>query len=756
MARKRARSKATEQDLRERVLKESNWELIVCQYNSILKTRELIRVCTTVTDNEMEQAIRLLDLYTSARNKDQQRWVKDPQAGNQPFPGTWRLVTNRMSEKGEPDGVVQVLREGWATELTDDESRFENFLGSPATGTRSFTQFWQNIDITVTESLANTLNDTAIVTDPVVETATVTGTFAASQVTGVVMPEDGAGRISRVLSEVAAIEAAADLSSLDPILQQGNTILNLFGLQQGEADYFTFTFTNINPASRLQCMGISDADLVSTLADKDEVAWVTGTEYLVGAIVTESGTTYTCLVAHTAGTFATDLSAGKWSELGAWNYADRRFKEQSDGTAHFIVLFKKVAWNLWGHDAYAADITDYPRSAGTTNEKEVIRKVWQYIRNADLATAVSDARTGTNVAAEAGYIITSVTVSENGNGSFSISQLQKKQVDGDAEDGSEVANPHSLNPGTLTYVVTLYENYTNATLPAGSAIGGNIIYNREFLQGDGLWGRKVISKTPAWTNNWAGAIKMGERNASGFALTETNEATGIPESGRAAAFTAAQSASAATRNVLMTRLIERANGERIIQQMEGRLYEGTTSGDAIVIEESLASGGGRAAVLRVWHRRTAAAKNTLVAVGGAARSNFTYNALTYTHSKLKITDHGEGAWTVYQLGTIPSLSLWTIIDNDEGEVVEEQKEMLVRISLGSETYSRVLYTRRRQIFSTALLAAQYADGSHTYYKETGNQAVEVRMGYTRRLGDGKYAGYLETYVDPAPDPWVVP
>lgn len=41
-------------------------------------------------------------------------------------------------------------------------------------------------------------------------------------------------------------------------------------------------------------------------------AWVTLTPYIVGNFVTNSGTTYYCLVAHTAGTFATDLAAGKW------------------------------------------------------------------------------------------------------------------------------------------------------------------------------------------------------------------------------------------------------------------------------------------------------------------------------------------------------------------------------------------------------------------------------------------------------------
>ena len=41
-------------------------------------------------------------------------------------------------------------------------------------------------------------------------------------------------------------------------------------------------------------------------------AWATGNIYAVGNYVTSSGTTYYCVTAHTAGTFATDLAAGKW------------------------------------------------------------------------------------------------------------------------------------------------------------------------------------------------------------------------------------------------------------------------------------------------------------------------------------------------------------------------------------------------------------------------------------------------------------
>ena len=41
-------------------------------------------------------------------------------------------------------------------------------------------------------------------------------------------------------------------------------------------------------------------------------AWVTATSYAYKDLVSQTGNTYICVTAHTSGTFATDLSAGRW------------------------------------------------------------------------------------------------------------------------------------------------------------------------------------------------------------------------------------------------------------------------------------------------------------------------------------------------------------------------------------------------------------------------------------------------------------
>lgn len=46
-------------------------------------------------------------------------------------------------------------------------------------------------------------------------------------------------------------------------------------------------------------------------------AWLTGTSYAKNDLVSEAGNAYICLVAHTSGTFATDLTALKWELFAA-------------------------------------------------------------------------------------------------------------------------------------------------------------------------------------------------------------------------------------------------------------------------------------------------------------------------------------------------------------------------------------------------------------------------------------------------------
>jgi hypothetical protein len=52
--------------------------------------------------------------------------------------------------------------------------------------------------------------------------------------------------------------------------------------------------------------------ITKAMVTNGTLAWVTSTAYVVGDVRTNSGYFYKCLVAHTSGTFATDLAAGDW------------------------------------------------------------------------------------------------------------------------------------------------------------------------------------------------------------------------------------------------------------------------------------------------------------------------------------------------------------------------------------------------------------------------------------------------------------
>jgi|GEM_PF-6925200 len=68
----------------------------------------------------------------------------------------------------------------------------------------------------------------------------------------------------------------------------------------------------------MQATGLTSASLflVPWYSDTARAgAWLTTTNYYFGDPRTNGGNTYVCLSAHTSGTFATDLAAGKWLEV---------------------------------------------------------------------------------------------------------------------------------------------------------------------------------------------------------------------------------------------------------------------------------------------------------------------------------------------------------------------------------------------------------------------------------------------------------
>ncbi|MDD4381727.1 MAG: hypothetical protein PHE21_00045 [Candidatus Dojkabacteria bacterium] len=104
------------------------------------------------------------------------------------------------------------------------------------------------------------------------------------------------------------------------------TALNETGIADGEVAVFNLTNKDIRTSNVListdgTLTGDADTNIPTEKAVKTyidgtkfvwEGAWVTSTAYQVNDVIEENGSAYICVTAHTSGTFATDLSAGKW------------------------------------------------------------------------------------------------------------------------------------------------------------------------------------------------------------------------------------------------------------------------------------------------------------------------------------------------------------------------------------------------------------------------------------------------------------
>ena len=112
-------------------------------------------------------------------------------------------------------------------------------------------------------------------------------------------------------------------------------------------------------------------------------AWATGNIYSVGNYVTSGGTTYYCVVAHTSGTFATDLTAGRWvaqtilevpSPYTATQLREVQFAQINDimyfaHAAHAPRKLSRLADNNWTFDAL---VFDYPPLQETNTTETVV------------------------------------------------------------------------------------------------------------------------------------------------------------------------------------------------------------------------------------------------------------------------------------------------------------------------------------------------------------------------------------------------
>ena len=348
------------------------------------------------------------------------------------------------------------------TALTESEAKLiPGRVKTPSIAGDKISRRWEYIDATVADTL--TASVPATVTDPYADGQKYEGTYAVGSQLAQAQ-DDRSVTVTQELTLINTLVSEADpitLSTLSPLKEYDNEILRAFSLQEGEGDRISWTYKNINPANRAVAMAYSDAEL----------------ETLLGADTGE--------------------------------YLSRSFTLEEDGTATFVIITEGHTWLAWGHDSSEEDKLDYD-NAGTANERERITKTWVGIKFTDLADAIADIRIGTTTGAESGYIITSASVNDREDGSLTLVQTQKKQVDNvDAGNLSspqnDHVNPHGWDGGRIDTIETHYEHFTAtglATAISGEGVPTGYVEVKvtESIDGDGLYSRIYYYQLPTFTN----------------------------------------------------------------------------------------------------------------------------------------------------------------------------------------------------------------------------------------------------------------
>lgn len=94
-----------------------------------------------------------------------------------------------------------------------------------------------------------------------------------------------------------------------------------------------------------------------------EGPWVTGTVYDIGDIIESGGSAYIAILAHTSGTFATDLSSGKWqifatASLPSQTGSSGKYLNTDGSTASWAAISKMISLGDPSFSAVGDGITD--------------------------------------------------------------------------------------------------------------------------------------------------------------------------------------------------------------------------------------------------------------------------------------------------------------------------------------------------------------------------------------------------------------
>ena len=386
------------------------------------------------------------------------RTETNPKADQRVYAGLWRISSVEIQRGKTGDGqLIEHLQFGLATSLPDSEARLGEAVGDPKTSGFRFRQFWPYVDPQSADTLLVSLNDATVVTNPVADAQTYTGTFVVAEISSKRL-DDAAIEISRTLGKVSLVTNAGDLASLPHRLTEDHEILKLFGFETGEGRNLGLIWDNISPDVQTQTnvmRTITDAQLVS-------------------------------------------------SNAPGWTYSDRHWKIQKDNSATFAVAFRSNVWNVWSGNTNTTynEITYRNR----TRDGESRVKTWEGIQIIDSTQAIN-AVSGFTDSSE--YNVIEAAVTDNGDGSVALRQTTLKRVveaattGTDALDGERGLNPLGWEFGTNAVKRSVYRNYTKtaaASLTDTVPSTYKLIDKSSDIDANGLYTVVFTYHTNTWAN----------------------------------------------------------------------------------------------------------------------------------------------------------------------------------------------------------------------------------------------------------------
>jgi len=337
------------------------------------------------------------------------------------------------------------------------------------------------------------------------------------------------------------------------------------------------------------------------------------------------------------------------------------------------ILTETVTWTTWTN-TLAANITSRYDNAALVGEG--ITKTWCGIAKAAIFTALADVRAGNGqAAAQTNYTIFSAGVRDNQDGSITLTQNQIAQATITNAAVSSINKP-GLFPGLLTDTTTLYENFAEGDLPAGTdpTTGNTLIRNeKRGPDGNGMFSRITVTRAATWTNLWAQAVQMSDGKTSDWGRVKGEMVEGVPIANRAATLSSALTPDAGF-VVLGASLREGPDGSLVATRQQGTAFTNTTDVDTMI---QFSDGDRVKEATRRWYRVTAAAKDTLIGSGGDAVTDFTWpgpgSSETLNTYRTTIAPHGDGTYDVYQHGvedtTYTNFSMSASYDWNEYQVI---------------------------------------------------------------------------------------